>query len=256
MTPLMFFFPYSGASGMTFQNWAKLFAPVIDCRVMEYPGRGERIEEDFYPDVQTAASDLYQTVKSDVLGNDPGKSPSPYYLCGHCLGALIVYELYFLIRDRSEFPLPEAVLLSGQGAPDQPQDGGMSSMEDRKLLEYIYSQGRLDREMLDPQMMRFVRELILEPLKSDSALCVHYQSEHAAVRDKIEVPLHLFFGSDDDIYGQSLVRRWTEFSDGVDFTGFKGTHYFLLDSAQEYVAQAKGRLLRAGNGSEQAAGSE
>lgn len=228
---IIFFFPYAGASSLTFSSMKEKFLPEMDCIVVDYEGHGERSEEECLENIEAICRDLYELIKSKV------QDYQNYYFAGHCVGVLIAYELFYFIKGRAEIKMPEALFFSGQGSPEDVNDGGITAMSDKQLLQHLYSLGVLEKEMLDDNLFEYVQELVLKLVRSDTSLCVQY--EHSHEDEKINIPLYILNGKDDDLYTEEEIKNWNKYADDVKYIRFEGNHYFILKLLQDYVDEIK-----------------
>ncbi|WP_346836047.1 thioesterase II family protein [Paenibacillus polymyxa] len=229
---VLYFFPYSGASKVTFNEWKSVLEPEIEFKALDYAGHGKRRTEDYYQSVNEACIDIYESIKKDLQDYDY------YYLAGHCLGAIIAIELYYHILLKKEVEQPDGIFISGQGAPDRIYGEKLSTMEDRKLLQYLHSLGSIDESMLDEELYSFVEEFVLAPVKADSMIYEQYILE--ADRDPIKSSMYVMYGRNDQTYAANEMNRWSKFSSKpVQYYSYEGGHYFINSHTLEYITDIK-----------------
>lgn len=106
--PRLICFPHAGGAASAFLPLARALAPAVEVLAAQYPGRQDRRSEQPVDDMGRLADALTEQVRSRVTG--------PYVLFGHSMGAVAAYEVARRLAERS-LPGPEALILSGRGAP-------------------------------------------------------------------------------------------------------------------------------------------
>lgn len=217
------YFPYAGASTVSFKNIGTYFSEDTNVICYEYPGHGKRIDEPFAGSVRELAEEALRSVPDDV----------PVYLSGHCLGALAAYELCLLMRERGHGNAAR-LIISGQCPPDRIVSENLEKMTDDELLGYLADHSLIDRVMLDPKYRKFVADLILRPIKKDSDIYNSYVQSEAA---PLEIPVDILYGCEDGRFPVSELERWSEYTSGeVSLMRFEGDHYFLKKYEREYFS--------------------
>lgn len=217
------YFPYAGASTVSFKNIATYFSEGTEVICYEYPGHGKRIEEPFAGSVTELAEEALSKVPEGI----------PVYLSGHCLGVLVAYEVSLLMRD-SGYGNAARLIISGQCPPDRIVSENLEKMTDDELLEYLAEHSLIDRAMTDPKYRKFVADLILKPIKKDSDI---YNSYTYRDVQPLEIPVDILYGSEDGRFPVSELERWSEYTGGdVSLLRFEGDHYFLKKYEKEYFS--------------------
>ena len=241
---VLYFLPYSGASKVTFKDWAPAFAPEIEFKALDYAGHGNRRGEGYYSSVSEACADIYNRIKDDQVIKDSrdikdGKRPKDrYYLAGHCLGGILAYEVYYRILEKKKFGLPEGIFISGQGAPDRMRGEKLSVMENRELLKYLHSLGAVDEGMLDEELYGFVEDFVLAPVKADSKIYEDYVLK--AGREPVESSVYVMYGRDDQTYPADEMGGWSRFaSRPVRYRCYEAGHYFINSLTSRYIEDIK-----------------
>lgn len=224
----LYYFPYAGASSVTYKTWGKNFDTNIEFKVMDYPGHGKRSEEPFCASAFAASKDLYQSIVKDY------KKGESYYFAGHCLGALICFEVCHMLAEKQDIALPERLFLSGHGAPDKIIMEGLHKMSDEELIAYQKSVGGIPEELLKEDFIDYVKEIVLPPIRYDSKAYEEYTVKEG--RDTLKVPLTVINGLNDWKSPQEEVKRWDSFSTGtIKYVNYNTNHYFINTMTQEYL---------------------
>ncbi len=226
---VLYYFPYAGATTVSFKNIENYFSDEIEPVCLEYAAHGKRIKEKNYASITELASDMADQIKKrhDDL---------PVYLAGHCLGAIAAYEVCWLLKD-SGMTNVSGLIISGQGAPDAIISEHLQDMDEEQLLSYLADHQLIDKAMTDPKFRRFVTDLILRPISVDSELYDSYVNSH---KQKLDIPINILYGSSDDRYTEDKLRNWSEFTSKAPVLHeFSGGHYFLRDQEKEYFEKIK-----------------
>ena len=105
----LFCFPYAGGSAAVYNRWKEYLNPEIELRPVELSGRGERMDEPLYTNMEDLIEDVFQLLEGEF-------EESEYALLGHSMGAMIIYELSRKIIDNN-LKLPLHIFFSGHSAP-------------------------------------------------------------------------------------------------------------------------------------------
>jgi surfactin synthase thioesterase subunit len=229
---VLYYFPYAGASSVTFNPWKKFFVPEIEFVTIDYAGHGKRRGERFYESVKEACSDIYSIIKNDVQNYDY------FYFGGHCIGAIIAFEMYYYIKEKNEIKLPDAIFLSGQGAPHLAKSENLSLMDNDELLMHLYNNKSISSDMLDKEIYEYVGNFVLTPVKADSKIFEDYKYEPK--NDLIESSLYILYGNKDILYQYEDFKAWDEFTNKlVKYYCFDGGHYFINSESEQYIKNIK-----------------
>ena len=90
----LFCFPYAGGSAAVYNRWKEYLNPEIELRPVELSGRGERMDEPLYTNMEDLIEDVFQLLEGEF-------EESEYALLGHSMGAMIIYELSRKIIDNN-----------------------------------------------------------------------------------------------------------------------------------------------------------
>ena len=232
-----FYFPYAGASSITYNAWKEMFEPELELILIDYAGHGSRRNEPLYGSIEEASEDLYQKIKEQVSEGEE------YYIGGHCLGAIVSYELYMTIRKHGEIATPKGLFLSGQGAPDKVKDDGLADMEGHALLRYLADNGIIEKNMLDEKLYQYVEEMVIKPVRSDSILCNEYVCDTS--REKVDCKVCLQYGLDEQLYSPKSIERWNEFTkEPVQIYSYDGNHYYMNILTEKYIEDIKAEIQK------------
>lgn len=225
----LYFIPYAGGSTATFKNWISEMRPEIDLRIIEMPGHGRRIMEDFITDFRAAVEMIYGEIKADVAIELQREIPFQYAIGGHCLGALLAYEVTQEISKRNEIFKPKSLIISGLGSPGTLENQEkFSTLSTESLKNRLIDEGGLSAESLEPEIM----ELLLPCVKADAKIFDSYQM---IAHSKLVLPILVMYGENDHKSTESDVYDWKNYTEHkIAIRKFDGDHYFLLHQSELY----------------------
>lgn len=228
----VFCFPYAGGAALAFQPWAAAFAPDIELRAAQYPGRQDRMTEPFPEDFDHLLDELWADLE-DCLD-------LPFTLFGHSMGALLAFELACRCQELSR---PPAHLFVSAAIPPQlalrPSPfAGLNPQEFRNAVERLF--GPLP-EMLSahPQLS----EMLLDLLRADLATLRTYQARPALAVPPLTCPVTAFAATYDAVVRPAQMLRWSEVTSGR-FTCHQmpGRHLYIRDGWESVVAAMRAEL--------------
>ena len=215
---LLIFIPHAGSTGESYMPWFRHFAPVLDCRFLQLPGRGRRMDDPSPEHLE----DLVQAIQPELCA----LQPKAISLFGHSMGALIAYEL---ARHMSAWTGREAkaLFVSGCRPPSQPLRCSLGALSDEALLDQVVSRSVSEPQAADKAW--FIPFLPL--LRRDLALC---ESHPFRMEGRLGCPLGVFWGTEDTLLDQQAQAFWLEQSTaGVSLHPFPGDHFFLQSHKKE-----------------------
>ncbi len=226
----LYYFPHAGASSLTYKNICNYIDSEINVKVLDYPGHGQNIQKPFCKTLEELLTYLYGTIKQDAVDH------VPYFLSGHCIGALIAYELTRMIAEKNEFELPKALIISGHGAPNRIASEHLDQRSDDQLLDYLIENNQIDPQMKNENVRKFVIDLILNPIRFDSVLYDNYQMGNPAFQ--LPIRLDVLYGEEDDRFPIDTIQDWEKYCIyPVEYHVFPGNHYFLQTDEKRYFEE-------------------
>ncbi len=213
----LFCFPYAGGSAALYRHWPSLFNPhQLTVVPVELAGRGRRIREPLYENVDEMTGDIFERIKDELL-------PGRYAFFGHSMGAMICYELTQHVV-KLGFPPPVHVFFSGRGAPHVPRP---DLKEYYRLPEDAFRQAVFSLGGTPPEFFSTpgLAELFLPLLRNDFRL-----AETAPCRDPIQplpCSISVFMGREEDL-NAAQRSEWTKHTVQECFIhGLEGGHFFI-----------------------------
>ncbi|MCD7962100.1 MAG: thioesterase domain-containing protein [Rikenellaceae bacterium] len=222
----LFCLPYAGGSSLVFKDWKNHFSPRIEIIPIEFAGRGKRIHENGYSDIDEAVDDVFRFLKNNVT--------TPHYaLFGHSLGAFIAYFVCQKIID-TKFQLPVHVFFSGKGAITAGKASGrkVHLLDNEDFIEEILSLGGTPPEFFEhPELL----ELFLPVLRNDFRIA-ESEVEHLKIQP-LDIDISAFFGTNEDLTNIQKNNWKLHTTKSCSLHYFEGGHFFINDQIKAVTKQ-------------------
>ena len=219
----LFCFPYAGASASHYSVWIPELKQCAEVVPVELPGRGARFADPFYHDSSAAINDLYFRIKPMLR--------DPFVFFGHCLGALLCYELILLLLKQKDI-LPAHFIVSAQEPPgflgEFPQ---WHELSDQELIQEIQSEGGDPDGLLDDEE---AARFFLPVIRADSRMLHNSAFMH---RTKVPCGITALYGSRDTVCNHKAVEQWKHFTQSTfRMQPVEGDHYFIHSNQKEVIS--------------------
>ena len=218
---------------MIYAGWKSLLDPQIDLQLVELSGRGKRIHEPSYLNMEEAVDDLFSHVCNNL-------NP-PYAFFGHSMGSLISYELTQLIV-RKGFPPPMHVFFSGRGAPNVQLDDepAFHLMDDRQFSEELVKLGGTPPEFFShPELA----EVFVPILKNDFRIVETYEGTETI--NPLNMEISVFLGKQDDQSAEQCDAWRNHSTELCRLYYFNGGHFFFNENSGQIIRIINSTLLQA-----------
>lgn len=205
-------FSFAGGSKYSFQ---KLTNQINDLTVIEYPGRGLRMNENLIIDINSLIEDLLAKVENEIV------SCKEYIIYGHSMGALIGYLICQKIEELG-LQKPLKLIVSGKKAPFVEREVKLAHLPNEEFWHEVVKLGGIPDELLSyPELIEFYTPI----LKADFTSVENYKY---IKNKKLSIPIDVFYGSNEEIT-QEDVTGWTEETTGkVTINQLEGNHFFIF----------------------------
>ena len=215
--------PYGGGGAAVYRPWSALLPAEIELNLVQLPGRESRLREQPHTRLQSLLEALTPAVME--------KTDRPYALFGHCMGALIVFELARALR-RMGAPAPAVLFVSGRRAPHLPDpDPPLHPLADVQFLRTIIRRyNGIPRVILeDAELLR----LFLPTLRADMELIeTHTHAQEAP----LNCPIVALGGIEDARAGVDALAAWHEHTSGnFQMQQFPGDHFYLQNERDALI---------------------
>lgn len=163
--------------------------------------------------------------------------PKPFAFFGHSLGALVAFELAYLLWLKLDVQ-PLVIFASGAAAPSMRNDERYTRLHsDEDVLAELRRQGGTPDSILrDREMM----ELALPVLRADLQLCGGYRY---VPRPPLKCGIHTFGGTEDPDVTRERLEAWRNHtSTGFSLELLRGGHFFIQQSEARLLGSVVARL--------------
>ena len=225
----LFCFPYSGASASAYYGWASVLPASVELHSIQLPGRANRLTEARLTEIEPVVEELAVAL-TPLLDK-------PFVFFGHSLGASIAFEVARSQR-RGGLPEPDALVVSGHGAPQVPDDSPqMHNQPDSELVESLRRMNGMATEILDSAELM---QLVLPILRADLTISETYVY-HA--EEPLSCQIFAYGGLQDSYVSRDDLVAWRE-QTRTDFRlrMFPGDHFYL-NVSKPLLLQALARDL-------------
>ncbi|PCE33694.1 thioesterase II family protein [Burkholderia ubonensis] len=217
----IYLLPYAGGSVSNYRSYVEAF-PDQAGRVVavEIPGRGKRSHEPFAHSIPECAALTVEQI--DTTSGD-------YIIHGHCMGALLAFEVIKLLEAREQ-RLPRFMVASGRNAPKYATTWSrhVEGLDDRRFFDALQEIGGVPRGLNFAMSRQF-----LTIIRADQKMSRDYDPGNT----KINVPVLALAGRDDDMTNAAALEEWRDYTSGaVAVKWLDGQHYFIFDQASQVAS--------------------
>jgi len=222
-------FPYAGGNASIFMPWIKNLPSNVELVIVQAPGRGARMGEEAYSDMNDLIGDLIKVIPS-VLNK-------PYILFGHSLGSRIAFELMNQLK-KFDYELPQHFIASGSRGPHlKCTKESIYKLPQDEFIEELKSLNGTPKEIIENKELM---ELFLPLLKADFELADRY---YYTGTSGFNCPISVFGGQDDTGISLSELNSWGDlFETDADINLFPGDHFFI-DSQSSLIQQKVNAII-------------
>jgi pyochelin biosynthesis protein PchC len=221
-------FPHAGGSARFFRTWFDHLPPTVGLLAVQYPGRDDRINEEFASHVGLLAGQIVRAL-DQVTG-------PRLALFGHSLGAVVAYEVARRLEAGSASG-PAALFVSGRPGPSHQREQNLHLADDEALWADVRRlRGTPDPLLDNPEL----RHLLAPALRADYRLSETYRPVAGPL---LRCPVIACLGSSDPEVTPTEASSWSEVTRGAfSLRVFSGDHFYLLPRAAEVTAMMLSQL--------------
>lgn len=220
----LFCLPYAGGSGAIYYKWNSLLSDTIQLCPIELKGRGKRINEVFYEDINEAVNDIYIQLKDKIDEHE-------YAIFGHSMGSRLAHKLYYKIDNMNNCK-PKHIFFSGYGAPNISKRKSMiHSLPDPIFIQKIMEMGGTPEEFVTNKDLQ---KLCLPILRNDFRILE--RDQYTEKEQKLDCDISILSG-DQDTLSSEAIGSWENYTDKqCKMYMFEGNHFFINHYADEITA--------------------
>lgn len=228
----LFCFAYAGGSAAIYAKWGQFLHGSINLIPIELAGRGKRINEPFYNNIEEAIEDIYSKIETTIKNNEK------YAFFGHSMGSLIAYRLVCKIIELG-INNPIHVFFSGSNHPHMRNNSEILHLSDEEFINRIIMLGGTPREVFEDKELR---KIFLPILRADYKVIDTCESNTKAV--KLSCNITVLTGTKDDLVTQEDLLNWKEYTYSMcNICQFEGDHFFINNYVEEIVRLINSNLL-------------
>lgn len=229
---ILFCIPYAGGSEAAYYQWKKYLNEEIELHSIKLKGRGRRIVEKFYKNMDEAVNDIFDNIKDLIMTED-------YAIYGHSMGSMLAYELYYKI-EKEKLNKPKHMFFSGQAAPGARSKGdNISDLPDDLFIDRIVKLGGTPQEVLE---CKELLNIITPILRSDFKMIEEF--DYKKKDEKISCDITIFNGLQDN-YSELQIEKWRETTNGnCEIYNFEGGHFFINEKTQDILRIINNTLIK------------
>ncbi len=223
--------PYAGGSKYCYRDFEALIPDEFEWITFELPGRGNRINEDFFMNVEDMVDDLFAKIIPIVKSSE-------YILYGHSLGTILGYELMKKIVAYN-IPEPAFLFFTGRGSPSVREKDKLADLEEKLFWKKVMEIGGMPKEILkNDELKDFFGPII----RSDFRAVENYK--FIGLDKPFQVPLYIGLGNEELIGKENDKVKWRHIldwqkivEDPIDVKFYKGDHFFIVNNTQVLIEE-------------------
>nr|WP_315031494.1 alpha/beta fold hydrolase [uncultured Chryseobacterium sp.] len=227
----LFCLPYAGGAASMYDQWKTKLSERIELCPINLAGRGNRIADRPYANLEQAVDDIFQMIESRI-------SESEYAIFGHSMGALLAYELVRKILDKGK-KAPLHIFFSGRKPVHIPKRGKFyRDMTPLEFQEAVLSLGVTPPEIFEnPEL----KEIFMPLLRSDFTIAETFVDRPEI--EPLQCNISALIGEDEDITTEEADQWKLHTTEKCSVYYMKGGHFFLLDQQQAVIEIINNNLL-------------
>jgi surfactin synthase thioesterase subunit len=225
--------PHAGGSAGSFVPLLPHLPESWRILVPELPARATAPKQQACPSVESAVDTFTEALAGELSG--------PYAVFGHCLGALIAFELVHALAKHGHQPLWVGV--SGSPAPQlvvpEPANGRPEDWSREQYVDYMRWLGATPEALWSNTVLA---DRMIAALRNDLIVNHGYRYEG---RTPLTSPLSVMRGNSDPLVSATEMRPWSDHAGVTDFHTWPGDHFYLFQHAEAVCARILGAIAEA-----------
>ncbi len=218
----LFCFSYAGGNGNLFTPWKALCDNTLELVTVQYPGRGQNIQD--------APIDNCLTMAKAIANEINQLSDLPSIFLGYSMGGAIAYETAQHLR----LPLSQLLLCASKPPNTWPKHAEPKPITSPR---YLYSDAALEQDIkrlggVDERLLhdKEMRDIILRIMRADFKLLDSYQPHNF----DLDAKMHIIYGTQDTQVTLTQAALWARFSrHKVTYQAIEGGHFFINSHNRE-----------------------
>ena len=217
----LFCLPHAGGNKYAYRSFSDAAPPFVKVKILEYPGRGDRVREKPVTDVKLLAKMMVDEIRDELN--------APYAIYGHSMGTLVGYLMAREIR-HAGYADPKFLFFTGsEGPATRMKEKTRHMLPQDELIEELRSMGGISDEVLgEPDIMSFFLPII----RADFQAVETYQHTPA---EHFGFPIHVIIGTEEKVTLEE-ARSWQmETHLPIEIMQLHGNHFFIFDHTERIM---------------------
>lgn len=220
--PILLVFPHAGGGASSYRDLSGRLSAHFDVRVMQYPGRQDRMRED----AATGLGEL-ATEAAEAFTATADFADRPVVVFGHSMGAIVAFEFTRLLE--AQGTTPRRLIVSAATAPSRVAQLPKHPDSDEDLLAHLTGlQGTGGAVMGSDSVMR----MALPVLRADYRA---FDAYDCAADVQVATPIQVVGGADDPVIRPHQLHSWSDHADEVEVSLVDGGHFYLNEHPDALV---------------------
>jgi acyl transferase domain-containing protein/surfactin synthase thioesterase subunit len=213
---LFCFHPW-GSSASIFKNWSDELPPHIEVLPIQLPGRQQRLKEKPFTEFVTLIQVLGDFIHPYL--------DKPFAFYGHSMGALIAFELAYVVKQKYNIN-PQYLFLGGAQPPsDVSFLNRIENLSQNQTLNYLLDISEIPEAIYNDKSLV---EEFMEIFKADLQLLQSYCHKE---QEPLDCPIYIFGGVDDASISEKQLSLWYRYTQNTfKLQMLPGKHMFLNTS--------------------------
>lgn len=219
---ILFCLPYAGGSEAIYYSWKNYLDPSIKLFPIKLKGRGARLNEHFYKNLEEVIDDIFNIIKNIILDND-------YAIYGHSMGSLLAFELYYMISGK-KLRRPKHIFFSGYKPPNIPRKENISDLPYSDFLRKLVELGGMPDELINNQELL---KIFIPVIHNDIKVLENYNYVEREMG--IECDISILNGKEDSINLEEILAWKKHACKEFKIYSFEGNHFFINYNTENIV---------------------
>lgn len=216
--PLIIMFPFAGGNIYSFRNMWEDLLTNFDILCPELPGRGNLIELSPISDINILVEYIFLNYIQFLRLN------KSYILYGHSMGALLSYLISIELMKR-KYNQPTHLFVSGHTGPSSKKKEILHNLPYESFFIRLQELGGIPDELYkNKDFLNYIEPIIRADIKA-------VENYHYAPSEKLNSPISVFYGTEEEILKEDLLLWNIETNKGVEYIEMKGGHFFINNHA-------------------------
>ena len=209
----------------------------IELVPIELAGRGARLGESFYADMDEAAEDAAAQI---IAHSDSRSLNRMIVVFGHSMGSTLAFEVCRRLSAKGGRAVPSHLFCSGRAAPHSANlRKRIHSLSDEQFQEEIMRLGATPAAVFQEKALL---EIYLPILRADYTLIEQYRYRESGTR--LSCDLTVLHGTEEDLTLECLEGWRLHTSGNYRRMSFPGGHFYMNEQTRQVVEWLNRTLLR------------